>query len=255
MTGALTLACAQVAGRSRLMTIRGEGLMRASRPLPDERGAVRVVTATLGPGLLGGDFVRRDVDVATNATLIVAAQMATPISAGDRPSRSESCARVAPGAELYVPGEVLLPAARSVHETTTEIDVCAGGFALHAEIVALGAGARLSTRTACRIDGRLVARDACDLEGDGSERALLTAIVVTANDLRLGAVATAFEAELAQAPLVRAGLGGTGSSVVIRARAAGVWPLQRLVERMLAAARLTDSPGTAERRVGAILAL
>jgi len=237
------------------MTIRSEGLMRASRPLADEGGSVRVVTATLGPGLLGGDSVRRDVDVATKATLIVAAQMATPIAAGDRPSRSESCSRVAPGAELYVPGEVLLAAPRSEHETTAGIDVCGDGFALHAEIVALGAGARLRMRAACRIEGRLVARDACDLEGDGCERALLTAIVVTADAARLSAVATAFEVELAQAPLVRAGLGGTGSSVMMRARAAGVWPLQRLLDGMVAAARLTGLPGTAERRVGAVITL
>jgi len=255
VTGALTLACAHVAGRSRLVTIRGEGLMRASRPFADERGAVRVVTSMLGPGLLAGDDVRREVDVAANATLIVTAQMATPISAGDRPSRSVSNVRVEPGAELYVPGEVLLPAPRSEHETTAGIDVCGDGFALHAEIVALGAEARLRTRTACRIDGRLVARDACDLEGDGFASALLTAIVVSADAVRLEAVAAAFEAELAQAPLVRAGVGGTGSSVVMRARAAGVWPLQRLVKRMVAAARLTGPPGTKQRSVGAILAL
>ena len=147
MDGHLGLVCINRDGRSRLTTLCFDGLARASRALREPRGAARVVTATLGPGLLGGDAVARDTVVASGATLVVAAQMATPVFAGNAPSRSDARSRVAAGAELYVTGEVLLLAPRSAHEVSAAFDVSGDGFAVHAEIVVLGAGARLRSRT------------------------------------------------------------------------------------------------------------
>jgi len=257
VNGKLTLACAHVAGRSRLTTLRGEGLMRASRPLRDDGDAVRVVTATLGPGLLGGDCVDRDVDVASGATLILAAQMATPVFAGVRCSRSISRSRVASGAALYSAGEVLLLGPLSTHEAFAEVDVSGDGLVLTAEIALLGTGARLRSRTSARIGGRLVARDACDLDGDGdgAQRPLLTAMIVTSQSARLDALAEAIGSELAHEPDARGGLGGTERCALFRARADGVWPLQRLLDRIVALTRASGAQGTAAHRVGAVAAL
>jgi urease accessory protein UreH len=235
--GHLALVCAHRDGRSRLTTLRFDGLARASRALREPRGAVRVLTSTLGPGLLGGDCVTRAIDVASGAALVVAAQMATPVFAGNTPSRSEACSRIAAGAELYTTGEVLLLAPRAVHEVSVELDVSDDGFAVHAEIVVLGAGARLRSRTSARIDGRLVARDACDLDGDGSERALLTAIFVSADAKRRARLTPPFQGLLGEEPAIRGGLGATGGATIVRAQAQGAWPLQRLLDRIVAIAR------------------
>lgn len=237
MDGHLGLVCINRDGRSRLTTLCFDGLARASRALREPRGAARVVTATLGPGLLGGDAVTRDTVVASGATLVVAAQMATPVFAGNAPSRSDARSRVAAGAELYVTGEVLLLAPRSAHEVSAAFDVSGDGFAVHAEIVVLGAGARLRSRTSARIDGRLVVRDACDLDGDGSGRALLTAIVVSADSQRRACLAALLQGLLGEDPAIRGGLGATDGATIVRAQAPGAWPLQRLLDRIVALAR------------------
>ena len=235
--GRLTVVCASAAGRSWVRTVRYDGLARASRPLDDARGACHLVTATLGPGLIAGDRVQRDVDVETGASLLLTSQMATPVFAGDAASRSDVRSRVAPRAALYAPGEVLLLASKAVHESHAWIDVAADGLALSAEIAVLGASARLRTRTVATIDGRLVLRDACDLAGDGSQRALLTATVVTADVSRRAALAHAFAAILGAEPGVRGGVGATEGATIVRAHASGAWALQRLLEDIVAATR------------------
>lgn len=237
MNGGLALVCTQRDGRSRLTTLRFDGLARASRALREPGGAVRVVSSTLGPGLLGGDNVTRAIDVASGAALVVAAQMATPIFAGKAPSRSDARSRVAAGAELYLTGEVLLLAPGAVHEVTAELDVLGDGFAVQAEIVVLGCGARLRSRTAARIDGRLVVRDACDLDGEGSERALLTAILVSADAKRRARLTAPLQGLLGEESAIRGGVGTTDGATIVRAQARGAWPLQRLLDRIVALAR------------------
>jgi len=200
VNGQLVLRCAQRDGCSRLLTSRFYGVARASRALREPDRALRVVTSTLGPGILAGDRLMREVEVGAGARLVVAAQMATPVFAGTAPSRGDAWARVAAGAALFAPGDVLLLAAGAAHESSARLDVSGDGFALHAEIVVLGAGARLRSRTLARIDGRLAVRDACDLDGDGSERALLTAIALSADDERQASLATAFGELFAREP-------------------------------------------------------
>ena len=238
-SGRLDLACSWRGGRTRLDTLRFDGVMRASRPLPDAAGAIRVLTSTLGPGLLAGDSIARHVEVGDGATLIVATQMATPVFAGTGPSRSDTHAKVGEGAALYAPGEPLLLAPRAECEASAEFDVSVTGLALVADIVLLGAGARLRSRTSARIDGRLVLRDACDLEGTGAERAFLTAIVVTANATKRAALASALTAVLLGAPAVRGGLGATDGATIVRAHAPGAWALQRLLDTIVALTRAT----------------
>jgi urease accessory protein UreH len=237
MNGRLVLACTYAAGRSRLTTMRFEGLARSSRALPESGGAVRVLTANLGPGFLSGDCVTRDVDVAAGATLIVGAQMATPVFAGEATSRSHTRASVAASGALYVPGEPLLIAAGAEHESSTDVAIQGDGLALVAEIAVLGAGARLRAHTTASIDGRLVARDACELRGGGDERPLLTAIVVSADAARRETLAARYAAAVAEHPSIRAGIGGTGGALVIRARADGAWALTQFLEHVVALTR------------------
>jgi urease accessory protein UreH len=198
-----------------------------------------VLTSTLGPGLLAGDSISRHVDVGAGATLIVAAQMSTPVFAGARTSRNETLATVAADGSLYSPGEPLLLAPRAALETSAELDVSATGLALVADIVVLSAGARIHSRTSARIDGRLVLRDACELEGDGAEPALLSAIVVTANAAHRAALGSALTALLLDHPAVRGGLGATDGAAIVRAHAPGAWALQRLLDTIVALVRAT----------------
>jgi urease accessory protein UreH len=222
-------------GRSRLTTIRFEGVARASRPLHAEGGAVHVVASALGPGLLAGDRVGRDVEVGAGAKLLVSGQLATPVFAGAAPSSSTSRSLVARGAEFFAPARPLLLAPAALHESTVEIDIAGDGLAFVADVVVLGRDARLRSRTSARIDGRLTLRDACDLEGDGSEEALLTAIVVSADTERRSAIARSLETLLADEPKVCGGLGATGGATILRARSQGAWPLERLVEGFISA--------------------
>ncbi len=228
--GYLALASAFDRGRSRLTTLRFDGLARASRPLPGAGDAVRVITSALGPGLLAGDRVMRDLDVGAQSTLVVGGQMATPIYAGSASSRSDTSSRIGASATLYAPGEPLILAPGAEHESNVEVDLAFDGFALFAEIVVLGERARLRSRMSARIDGRLAVRDACDLEGDGSDGALLTAIAVTADATRRASVASTFQRALACDPSVHGGVGETAGASILRARASGAWALQRLLE-------------------------
>jgi urease accessory protein UreH len=252
VNGRLALVCERVNGRSALTTIRFEGLARASRALPEHDGAVRVLTSTLGPGMLAGDRVTSEFEVGSQTTLTVASQMATPIFAGAKVSRGEvpsrivARSRVAAGGAFYALGEPLLLAPQARHETSTELDVSGDGFALLAEIVVLGADARLRTRTSARIDGMLALRDASDLEGDGTECALLTVFVVTTDAAWRAEVASAFAALLGDEPAIRGGLGATDGATMLRARAPGAWPLQRLRERIFAAVRASRAPNDAQ---------
>jgi urease accessory protein UreH len=218
--------------------MRFDGLARSSRALPDSAGAIRVLTSTLGPGLLGGDCVARDVEVGAGATLIVAGQMATPVFAGEASSRSSTYASVAPGGTLYAPGEPLLFAPGAEHETSADVAICGDGFALVADIAVLGSGARLRSRTSASIDGRLVVRDACDLRGTRDERALLTAIVVSNDAARRDDLAKRYATAFADHAAIRGGIGGTGGALVLRARASGAWALQRFLEHLVALARI-----------------
>ena len=163
--------------------------------------------------------------------------MATPVFAGAFASCSEARSRVAAGAALYAPGDVVLLAPGATHEAHAALDVAGDGFALAAEIAVLGPSACLRSRTRATIDGRLVLRDACDLEGDASHRALATAIAVTRDAARRAELEEAFARVLAAHPAVRGGVGATGGATIVRAHAAGAWALQRFLDDLVAVAR------------------
>ncbi len=236
MSGRLALACALRDGRSRIARVRYEGLARVSRAQPDG-DAARVVVAHLGPGILGGDAYATDVRVEAGASLVVTGQMATPVYARERPSSTHFAWTVERDASLIVRAEPLMLDAGARHDVVTTIDVATGGFAIVADLVTVGPGATARLRTTARIDGRLVARDACDLHAQAV--AVATLLVVCDDDARRATVSSAIATALAGADPahVRAGLGATPGAVLVRATGARVWPLARLVDALISAVR------------------
>jgi hypothetical protein len=226
MTGTIALACAQRGGRSYLARIHYDGLWRVSRPQRDGDD-VRVVAAHLGPGIIGGDRYASDVHVAAGARLMVTGQMATPVYARDGASSTDARWQVAPGASLAVRGEPLMLDAGARHDVRTTIEVAGDGCAIVADVVTVAPGALARLRTIARIDGQLVARDACDLRGSGG--AIVTLIAVCAGAPARAAMAARLEPILAAAPGVRGGLGATAGSVILRATSDRVWAAQQLV--------------------------
>jgi urease accessory protein len=234
VTGRIALACAQRDGRSYLAHVRYEGLSRVSRPRRDGN-AVQVVVAHLGPGIIGGDRYATDVRVERDATLVVTGQMATPVYARDGSSALQARWQVAPGASLVVRAEPVMLDAGAQHGQETSIDVAGDGCAIVGDIVTVAPGALARVRTTARIDGRLVARDACDLRAGSG--AITTLLVVCASAERRAAFAALLEPIVAAAADVRGGLGATDGAVIVRASSARVWPAQRLIEACVGALR------------------
>ncbi len=211
MTGRIALTCAQRDGRSYLSHIRYDGLSRVSRP-QRAGGAAHLMLAHLGPGVIGGDRYALDVEVQAGASLLLTGQMATPVYARTAASSLDAAWQVETGASLIMCGEPVMLDAGARHEMCTTIDVAGDGYAL----------ARV--RTIARIDGRVVARDACDFRAFAG--AIATITIVCADAARREAIAASL-APLAAA--ARGGLGATPGAVILRAANDRVWPLQTLV--------------------------
>ena len=94
-------------------TIRGTGLLRASRPFA-EGAATRIVVGHLGPGMVRGDAFATSGRVAAGAHLIVAGQMAMRILSGPNPVTSTANWTVERGARLQLLAEPTLQRALSL---------------------------------------------------------------------------------------------------------------------------------------------
>ena len=236
MTGLIALDCAERGGRSYVARVRYDGLARVSRA-QREGDAVRVVVAQLGPGIIGGDRYASEVRVGRDASLVVTGQMATPVYARAAAPASTTHAgwQVGAGATLVVRAEPLMLDHGARHDASATIDVAGDGCAFVADIVTVAPGALARLRTVARIDGRLVARDACDLRANGA--AVATLFVVCADDAARAAIAAVLEPLVAAAPNVRGGCGATNGAVIVRATSARVWAAQLLVDACIAALR------------------
>jgi len=235
MTGSVALACVQRDGRSYLSRIRYDGLSRVSRP-QRAGNAARIVLAHLGPGVIGGDRYALDVHVAEHASLVVAGQMATPVYARSAASSLDATWHVASGASLVVCGEPVMLDAGAQHEIRTTLDVDGAGCAILADIITVAPAALARVRTVARIDGRVVARDACDLHAFSGATA--TIVIVCTDEARRAAIVAALEPLVAASRDVRGGLGATDGAVIVRAVRESVWALQRYVDALVAAARV-----------------
>jgi urease accessory protein UreH len=224
--GSIALRCDAEAGRSRLRSIRCEGLSRSSRAFAAPAGAIRVVLSTLGPGVLGGDAFTLDGDVAERASLVAAGQMATPVFAGSQPSRTDARWNVADGATLLIAGEPLLLEAGSAHAARATLSIAGTGCAIVVDTFSLRGAATLSMRTHALLDGVLVYRDAYDAAGDEGGAFGTVAFIAASADAR-AAFAERAQHVAANAPAaVRIGTGETAAAVVVRLTGARVWDVR-----------------------------
>jgi len=224
--GSIALTCDAGAGRTRLRAIRCEGLSRSSRAFAAPAGAIRLVLSTLGPGVLGGDRFTLDGTIAECASLVASGQMATPVFAGASPSQTDAGWRVAHGATLLVAGEPLLLEPESSHAAGATFALEGSGTALVVDTFGLRGSARLSMRTQATLDGKLVYRDAYDIEGNLAG-AFGTVTLVAADDAARAALAArAFAVANDVAGSVRIGVGETAAAAVVRLHGARVWDVR-----------------------------
>ncbi len=224
--GSVAIACDAAAGRSRLRTIRTEGLSRSSRAFHDTAGGIRVVLSTLGPGVLAGDRFTLEGSVDERASLVAAGQMATPVFAGASPSRTEAEWLIADGAALLVAGEPLLLEPGSEHTAGATFRISGGGCVIVVDTFGLRGSARLAMCTTAAIDGTLVYRDAFDISGDAIGAFGTVAMITASADARAAFVARAQPLALAAADAVRIGIGETASAVVVRLTGTRVWDVR-----------------------------
>jgi urease accessory protein UreH len=224
--GSIALCCDAPGGRSRLRTIRCEGLARSSRAFAAPAGAIRVQLSTLGPGVLGGDRFTVEGSVAFAASLIAAGQMATPVFAGAGASRTDATWHVADGATLVVAGEPLLLEPGSTHAAGAHVAVSGSGTAIIVDTFGLRGPATLTMRTLATLDGTLVYRDAFALSGDEAG-AVGTVTMIGADPAARAAFAAHANAVAAgRTGEVRIGTGETVAATVVRVTGARVWDVR-----------------------------
>jgi urease accessory protein UreH len=238
------LACDARAGRTRLASIRTTGLSRASRSFAEADGGIRLVLATLGPGVLGGDRFALTGRVGRDALLVACGQMATPVFAGPAPSRTDARWTVAPGGLVCVLGEPLLLEPGSVHAATATFALSGDGVAVAAETFALRGPARLTLRTQATIDGALAYRDAVETEEDAG--AIGSVALVAAGARRRSLFAQRLETLERQLTGVRLGWGETNAAVVARIAGARVWDVRAATVAIAAAARADAAAASAQ---------
>lgn len=223
--GSVVLACDAVEGRTRLRSIRCDGLSRSSRAFAAPSGALRLVLSTLGPGVLSGDRFTVEGDVAPRASLLASGQMATPVFAGERPSQTDAVWHVADGAALVVAGEPLLLEPGSAHAAGATFALAGSGTAIIVDTFGLRGPARLSMRTRATLDGRLIYRDAYDVDG-GAAGAFGTVTLLAAGADERAAFLARAQTIAAVTATVRIGIGETSAAAVVRLHGARVWDVR-----------------------------
>lgn len=223
--GSVVLACDAVDGTTRLRSIRCEGLSRSSRAFAAPSGALRLVLSTLGPGVLSGDRFSVDGTVAQHASLVAGGQMATPVFAGADPSQTDAVWQVADGGALIVAGEPLLLEPGSTHAAGATFALAGSGTAIVIDTFGFRGPARLSMRTHATLDGKLIYRDAYDVDGDRAG-AFGTVTLLAADAGERAAFLARAQRIAAATATVRAGTGETAAAIVVRMHGARVWDVR-----------------------------
>lgn len=140
---------------------------------------MRIVTTTLGPGIVRGDRFASSGCVRAGAHLIVAAQSSLRVHG---PGRSCSAASwtVERGATLELIGEPVVPFPLADVHLSTNVELEEGGRVVLLDLVALrGSFQRLAVTTSVRGGGRLIAHDAAEIrEGSLDTRVVGTLTIV-----------------------------------------------------------------------------
>jgi urease accessory protein UreH len=203
-------------GRTIVSRIRGEGLLRASRPF-HEGTASRIVVAHLGPGMIRGDAFATGGSVAPGAHLIVAGQMATRVLSGPEPARCDAVWHVGSGGTLDLQSEPVLVGAGTAYVGTTALHLAPGARVRVRELVSCERGARVRATLIGQRETRIAFVDALALDGEVEAHAVGTLLFAGPVDLAaLDACADALRG-------VRAGVGVLrDGDVLVRVAGAGV---------------------------------
>jgi len=148
--------------------------LRCIRPFALDGGEVVLQLLHVGPGVMAGDRLELDIDVAAGAHAVVVAQSATKLHAMEPPGSAEQRVRlrVADGGRLEVHPGLTIPFAGSAFRQSIEVDLEAGAEFAWFERWSCGRVARgerhayrgASSRLRVRVDGVPVHADALELD-------------------------------------------------------------------------------------------
>jgi urease accessory protein UreH len=219
-------------------TIRGTGLLRASRPFA-EGAAARIVVGHLGPGMVRGDAFAIDGRVARGGHLIVAGQMATRVLSGPDPVSSTANWVVEHDARLELIAEPTLVAAGACYEARMEIALEPGARAIVTELVRREPGAALRVATVVRRGDRAALIDVLRFDADDPEDAAVGTLAMFGP-----ADVHALDRAADRCEGVRIGIGRLrDGDIFVRACGAGIWAVREALEA-LRAGGLGDSIGS-----------
>jgi urease accessory protein len=169
MTGTLRVALAS--GRSVVHTARADAPLKLL--LPNNQGdAAWVFLATLGGGLVGGDAIALDVDVASGASAFLGSQSSTKVFRSDRETSQSLGAHVGDDATLVIVPDAVAPFAGSRYTQSTEVVLGERATLVLADIATCGRAARgerwdferYVSRMKVERGGRLIVLDALLLD-------------------------------------------------------------------------------------------
>jgi urease accessory protein UreH len=216
-------------------TIRGTGLLRASRPFA-EGAAARVVVGHLGPGMVRGDAFAIDGRVARGGHLVVAGQMATRVLSGPDPVTSAASWIVESGARLELIAEPTLVAASASYDATLNISLEPGATAVVSELVQRERGAALRVTTIVRRGERFALIDVLRFEANDPEDAAIGTLLLF-GPLELDALDRAAD----RCAGVRIGIGRLrDGDVLARMSGPSTWQVREALSALRLAASAAD---------------
>jgi urease accessory protein len=160
-SGSLMAAFELRAGRTELVRLRCQPPLQALRALRDGTAA-ELIVATLGPGLMGGDSARLEVDAGAGTEVRVGSTGATRVlpARGGRGAVSEVRLALASGARLtYRPRPTILQAG-AAYRQRVEVSLGPNALALVGDVLVPGRLARGETFAFAELDSSLDVRGA-----------------------------------------------------------------------------------------------
>lgn len=251
MTGTLTLLAERRGERTRLACVRYDGTLRCS-PAFDDRGAVRVVTSSLGPGLLAGDGTVISGNVGTQAHLIVTEQSATRAYGGAAVSTSHRTWNVASAATLELLAEPVTLFSGSRHEanTTIELGVGARVTIVDAIVAAEPQFVSYASDVTIRRAGRLVTVDRARLDPEVMPARALGVLIYLGqlSAHRLGDIESFLHARSG----IRFGIGRPlAEGLIVRLYGDDAWTVREALHAAAARVRCHTSAGQSQGEIGA----
>jgi urease accessory protein UreH len=212
-------------------TIRGTGLLRASRPFA-EGAAARIVVGHLGPGMVRGDAFATSGRVATGAHLMVAGQMATRILSGPDPVTNAASWVVEHDARLELIAEPTLVAAGASYDARLTITLEPGARAIVTELVRREPGAALRIATVVHRGDRAALIDVLRFDADDPEAGAIGTLALF-GPANLDALDRAAD----RCDSVRIGIGRLrDGDILVRVAGSSTWTVREALDALRVAA-------------------